>query len=218
MHMKQEKSCGAVVYRLRNETLDFLVEHMIQGHTSIPKGHVEGNETEEETAVREIREETRLEVKLDTVFRHEIHYSPYPGIMKQVIFFAAEAQAGEMKNQESEVSFLEWLPAEQAIQAVTYEDDRDVLSHAAVYLGIKHSVRVDPRALRLSSGSGLRYREHAVDIHSHAIVGVDDGAQTMQEALEQAGRSGQGSGSRDAGQAGNRMVLSRRHCEADPEP
>ncbi len=183
--MKQEKSCGAVVYRLRNETLDFLVEHMIQGHTSIPKGHVEGNETEEETAVREIREETRLEVKLDTVFRHEIRYSPYPGIMKQVIFFAAEAQAGEMKNQESEVSSLEWLPAEQAIRAVTYGDDRDVLSHAAVYLSVKHQVRMDFRNLCLSApGNGLRYHEHAVDIHSHAIVGVDDGAQTMQEALE----------------------------------
>lgn len=57
------------MHRFRNGTLYFLVEHMIQGHTSIPKGHVEGDETEEETAVREIREETGLKVKLDTAFQ-----------------------------------------------------------------------------------------------------------------------------------------------------
>ena len=41
---------------------------------------VEGEETEEETAIREIREETNLEVRLDTVFRHDIWYSPNEGI------------------------------------------------------------------------------------------------------------------------------------------
>ncbi len=137
--MKYEKSCGAVVYRFQNNQLFFLVEHMRLGHTSIPKGHVEGNETEAETAIREIREETNLEVRLDTVFRHEICYSPAKDTEKQVIFFAAEAVTGNMKNQECEVSALEWLPYEQAIRAVTYDSDKDVLNHAAVYLGAKHS-------------------------------------------------------------------------------
>lgn len=155
--MKYEKSCGAVVYRLQDGQLFFLIEHMKLGHISIPKGHVEGKETEEETAIREIREETNLEVKLDTVFRHEIYYSPYEGTKKQVIFFAAEALSGHMKNQECEVSSLEWLPYEKAITAVTYDTDKNVLSHAAIYLGRKHSVDVDQRNLLLSdSGSGIR--------------------------------------------------------------
>lgn len=99
--MINEKSCGAVVYRIGERGLFFLVEHMVQGHVSIPKGHVEGNETEEETAIREIREETGLEVRLDTVFRHDVYYSPGEGIRKQVIFFAAETAGGDMRNQES---------------------------------------------------------------------------------------------------------------------
>lgn len=70
--MRYEKSCGAVVYTFHQGYPFYLLEYMQKGHVSIPKGHVEENETEEETAVREIREETGLEVKLDTVFRHEI--------------------------------------------------------------------------------------------------------------------------------------------------
>ena len=132
--MKYEKSCGAVVYRFQDGRLFFLVEHMIQGHTSIPKGHVEGNETEAETAVREIREETNLRVRLDTAFRRETRYSPYEGIEKQVVFFTAEALSSDMKNQESEVSSLEWLPSEEAALAMTYDSDREVLSQAETYL------------------------------------------------------------------------------------
>jgi 8-oxo-dGTP pyrophosphatase MutT (NUDIX family) len=132
--MKYEKSCGAVVYRFQDGRLFFLVEHMIQGHTSIPKGHVEGNETEAETAVREIREETNLRVRLDTACRRETRYSPYEGIEKQVVFFAAEALSSDMKNQESEVSSLEWLPSEEAALAMTYDSDREVLSQAETYL------------------------------------------------------------------------------------
>ena len=141
--MKQEKSCGAAVYSIRGRTLFFLVEHMVKGHISIPKGHVEGRETEEETALREIREETGLEVSLDTGFRHEVHYSPEPGVNKQVIFFTAQAAGGEMKNQECEVSGLEWLPYNQAIATVTYDTDKEVLAHAAAYLAEKHALRMD---------------------------------------------------------------------------
>ena len=136
--MKHEKSCGAVVYRMEEGQIFFLVEHMRLGHISIPKGHVEGNETEEETARREIKEETNLDVRMDTAFRHEISYSPASGILKQVVFFAAEAVSMEMKNQECEVSGLEWLPQDEAIRAVTYGTDKEVLAHAVEYLGRKH--------------------------------------------------------------------------------
>ena len=183
--MKHEKSCGAVVYRIRYGYLEFLVEYMKKGHVSIPKGHVEGDETEEDTAVREIREETGLEVRLDTVFRHDVYYSPEEGVQKQVIFFVAEALSGDLKNQECEVTSLKWMPYDAAILEMTYDTDKDVLSHAAVYLGRKYHLWVNRAALCLSdSGEGLWYRENAVDIHGHIVVRVDDGAQTPEEAAE----------------------------------
>ena len=142
--MKYEKSCGAVVYTIRGGIPFFLAEHMIQGHTSIPKGHVEGNETEEETARREIKEETNLDVRLDTAFRHETSYSPGEGIQKQVVFFAAEAISQDLKNQECEVSSLEWMDYSTAIRAMTYESDKEVLRHAVAYLSDKHSLNLSP--------------------------------------------------------------------------
>ena len=132
--VRKEKSCGAVVYRTVNHRTEFLLEHMVQGHTSIPKGHVEDGETEEETALREIREETNLDVRLDTNFRHVITYSPAAAILKDVVFFVAEAKPGKMINQECEVTSLEWLPYEQAIAALTHASDRQTLEAAWNYL------------------------------------------------------------------------------------
>ena len=132
--VRKEKSCGAVVYRKDADGLRFLLEHMVQGHTSIPKGHVEPGETEEETALREIREETNLDVTLDTGFRHVITYSPGPDTVKDVVFFAAEAKPGRMVNQESEVASLEWMPFDRALEALTHESDRETLRRARDYL------------------------------------------------------------------------------------
>ena len=132
--MKHEKSCGAVVYRYAEGKPLFLIEHMALGHTSIPKGHVENGETEEETATREIREETNLEVELDSRFRHTVSYSPAPGIQKEVVFFIARAVSENLINQECEVSALEWLPYEEALAAMTYDTDRETLSEARRYL------------------------------------------------------------------------------------
>ena len=97
-------------------------------------GLVEMNETYEQAALREIREETNLEVDLDTAFRHMITYSPGEGIVKDVVFFIAEAKPGRMINQECEVTSLEWLPFEQALNALTHDSDRETLRAANEYL------------------------------------------------------------------------------------
>ena len=180
--MVHEKCCGAVVYKIEKGELFFLVERMVKGHTSIPKGHVEGDETEEETALREIREETNLEVRLDTTFRHEVDYSPAEGVTKTVVFFVAEPITDDLQKQESEVAALEWMPGQAAIRAVTYDSVREVLIHAAIYLERKYAQHWVP--LDVERYGRLWYREHAVDIHSHVLIGVDDGAQSMEEAIE----------------------------------
>jgi len=137
--MKHEKSCGAVVYKEGQGQIVFLVERMAAGHTSIPKGHVEDGETEEQTAIREIKEETNLDVTLDTGFRHTISYDPYPGIHKDVVFFIARAVSDALINQACEVSALEWLPYEEAYAAMTYDTDKETLTLAREYMGgVKH--------------------------------------------------------------------------------
>ena len=126
--MKQEKSCGAVVYRgKKGEREILLIRHKNGGHWAFPKGHVEKKETEEETALREIKEETGLDVKLKTKFRHSVTYSPKPGVTKDVIYFAAKAKSDSTKAQPEEVLEIRWEKPKEALETVTYENDRAVL-------------------------------------------------------------------------------------------
>ena len=127
--MKKEKSCGAVVFRQNGKEREILlIRHKNGGHWAFPKGHVENQETEEETALREIREETGLSVVLDTGFRRSVTYSPKSGVMKDVVYFAAEYHSGTPTAQPEEVMEIRWVKLEQAMQLVTYRDDKGVLT------------------------------------------------------------------------------------------
>lgn len=136
--MKQEKSCGAVIYREKEGKLKILlIRHKNGGHWAFPKGHVEKKETEEETALREIKEETGLKVKLDTGFRHVVTYSPKPDVMKDVVYFAAKADTKHVKAQEEEVTDVCWEEPEKALETVTYGNDRETLRRFLEYQGKK---------------------------------------------------------------------------------
>lgn len=132
--MLYEKSCGAAVFLQENGRRLYLVEIMRQGHISLCKGHVEGAETETETARREILEETGLQVSFLEGFRETIRYSPYPGCVKDVVFFVAETASRETVAQLSEVSSIRFLPLEEALSLLTYEDDRRILRAADQFL------------------------------------------------------------------------------------
>jgi len=133
--MIREKSCGAVIYYVHtNNEKYYLIERAKKGHKSLCKGHVENNETEIETALREIREETGLKVKIEDGFRETIEYAPYQGCMKEVVFFVARASSLEVTPQESEVSEIYWLPYTSAMSTLTHQSDKDVLTKAREFL------------------------------------------------------------------------------------
>lgn len=127
--MKEEKSCGAVIFR-EEERREYLVIHSVKGHWSLCKGHVEKNETEHETATREIREETGLSVEYVENFREVIRYSPYEDCMKDVVFFLGKVSGGTLTCQEEEVAEAKFLPYEAALARLTHESDREILQKA----------------------------------------------------------------------------------------
>ena len=60
-----ESSCGAVVYRdIKGEVRYLLIKNRRSAHWGFPKGHIEPGETKQQTAVREVLEETGIHVKL----------------------------------------------------------------------------------------------------------------------------------------------------------
>lgn len=134
--MKQEKSCGAVLYRERNGQRVYLVLHSTLGHWTLCKGHVEGRETERETAAREIREETGLKVHFREGFRQVIRYSPGPDCVKDVVFFAALAEDGPVSCQPEEVAEAVFLPVQEALDRLTHASDREVLTAAEAFLSV----------------------------------------------------------------------------------
>lgn len=130
--MKYEKSCGAVVFNGDK----VLVIQQVKGHWGFPKGHVEPGETEVETAKREIKEETNLDVEINDKYRYVEHYSPEEGIEKDVVFFIAEKTGGEIKVQEEEVLSTEWLLPKDALERVTYDSSKRILESVIKDLGL----------------------------------------------------------------------------------
>ena len=140
--IKKEKSCGAVVYKQIGKEYFFLIEKMNLGHYSLPKGHVENGETEIQTAKREILEETNLSLSIDENFRKVITYSPFPNIIKDVVFFIAKIESGIIKNQEIEVSNIYLLSFDKAYKLLTFKSDKKVLLEAYSYLIVHNLKRI----------------------------------------------------------------------------
>ena len=97
-----------------------------KGHWGFPKGHVEKDETEIETAIREVKEETNLDVEIDANKRYTMEYVTDKGTLKQVVLFIAKCTGGEIKAQECEVNDIKWLDFDEAMQTITYDNTREL--------------------------------------------------------------------------------------------
>lgn len=132
--MKHEKSCGAVIFREDNTRRFYLILKSTQGHTTLCKGHVEKNETEHQTAAREIMEETGLTVDFIDGFREVITYSPFQNCTKDVVFFLARVTGGTLTCQPEEVVDARFLPFDGALAALTHASDKVILQEAHRFL------------------------------------------------------------------------------------
>ena len=136
--METEKSCGAVVFTRENEAIRYVIVQSKEGVFGFPKGHMEAAETEEETALREIREETGLQVKLIDGFRTEdsypIHREGVPDVMKHVVYFLAEYENQLPIAQETELCGIHLMDYPTAISAFQFESSRRIIQEANEYL------------------------------------------------------------------------------------
>ena len=132
--MKKEKSCGAVIYNYFNGELCILLLRHNSGHWSFSKGHMKDCEKEEETAIREIKEETNLDVVLDNNFRFVNTYEPKEDVIKDVVYFVGYPVNYDVKIQTSEISDYKWLNSDKAYDLLTYDSDKEVLRKACEFI------------------------------------------------------------------------------------
>lgn len=134
--MTWEKSCGAVVFTKRNDQVKYLLVANLEGIYGFPKGHVEEGETETDTALREVREETSLMVRLIDGFRTtDEHAIPQKAdTMKQVVYFLGEYDGQEVAYQQEELSGTYLVSYEEAMGMFQFESSRRILREANAFL------------------------------------------------------------------------------------
>lgn len=124
-----EKSCGAVIYR--KTVKDGIKILLVKNHNgkcwTFPKGHIESNESEKQTALREIKEETGLTVTIEPNFRQTSIYRPFGKIKKQVVFFLARANEAAVNMQPSEIDYYLWVTVDEAMRLCSHENDTKIL-------------------------------------------------------------------------------------------
>lgn len=133
----REKSSGAIIYRKKGKAVKYLVLLYGAGHWDYVKGHVEPDEEEEETAMREAKEEAGIvDLNLVPGFKERISYvyaMRGKKTAKDVVYFLAETQTEEVKLSHEHTE-CRWEAFARAMKLVTYKTSRDVLKKADKFI------------------------------------------------------------------------------------
>lgn len=126
-----EKSCGAIVI---NEGKVLLIKS-VHGIYGFPKGYVENNETEKETAIRETKEETNLDIVIDENMRFAISYIVKGVINKDVVYYIAKPKNNiDLKPQEEEVAEVLWVNIEEVDNYLSFDNIKELWKDVLVKL------------------------------------------------------------------------------------
>ena len=129
-----EFSAGGVVVRGDDVAVIVPVKRDADGNKvlALPKGHVDGDETPEAAAIREVREETGIDAELVDELG-EVRYSyqrRHARVDKVVRFFLLEYRSGDVANHDHEIEDARWMPLDEAAHALTFPGEREMITRA----------------------------------------------------------------------------------------
>ena len=135
--MLSEKSCGAVVFFKKDELTKYLLLNYAAGHWDFVKGNVEPDESEKQTVVRELQEETGIaNAQFVEGFREPIAYfyrRQGLTIHKEVVFFVMESYTEKVQISFEHVGYV-WLGYQNAMEKLSFKNAKDVLQKAHEFL------------------------------------------------------------------------------------
>ena len=130
-----ESSCGAVVFRNdATEKKFLLIRNKRSAHWGFPKGHIEPGENNEQTAIREVLEETGINIRVLPNFKKCSEYTIQGRIEKSVSIFLAETDDVEYTIQPEEIEECGWFCYYDALKTLNYDNDKRILEQAKQYL------------------------------------------------------------------------------------
>lgn len=132
-----ERSYGIIPLMREGDAWRVLIILREKGFWEFPKGHGESGESAEQAAIRELKEETALNVvsflqKDPLIVEYEFERKGR-AVPKQVFYFIAEV-AGEFRNQKGEVEAGEWLSLEGAVEKLTFKNSKELCQKVIVLL------------------------------------------------------------------------------------
>lgn len=133
----EERSAGAVLFRMDNGKEMFLLLHYPAGHWDFPKGNIEKGEKELDTVRREVREETGIEdITIIDDFKKVIEYNYKRDsslVHKKVSYYVAECKTSKVTISFEHLGY-KWLGYEDAMKRLTFKNARIVLQSANEFL------------------------------------------------------------------------------------
>jgi 8-oxo-dGTP pyrophosphatase MutT (NUDIX family) len=131
---EQERSAGGVVVRGEQTIVIVPTRRGAQGQKvlALPKGHVDPGETPDQTALREVREETGVEASLVEKLGDVRYFYQRGGkrIFKRVTFYLFEYVGGSLDDHDDEVEEARWIPLSEAVRALSYDGEREMAERA----------------------------------------------------------------------------------------
>jgi uncharacterized protein involved in tolerance to divalent cations/ADP-ribose pyrophosphatase YjhB (NUDIX family) len=146
----REVSAGGVMYRKNSDQIQIALIH-VRNRWGLPKGHVEEGERIEETALREVREETGLEgrvvKKLGDIryaYRDKTKEGEPIRIYKRVHFYLLRYLKGDVRDHDHEVDEARWFPMDQVIKNLKFATERKMVHRALSILSTGDNQRIKP--------------------------------------------------------------------------
>ena len=137
METRSEVSAGGVVYRRAGDVIELALaaRRTRRGDLAwgLPKGMIEPVESDEQAALREVREETGLEAVVESDLGDVHYFYVWEGVRvrKRVRFFLMRATGGDVANHDTEMEDVRWFPLQGARRRATYRGEREMIERAA---------------------------------------------------------------------------------------
>ncbi|MCQ2463053.1 MAG: NUDIX domain-containing protein [Clostridia bacterium] len=131
-----ERSCGAVIYHDSQDGKRrfLLIKNKRSCHWGFPKGHIEDGENYEQTALREVKEETGLDIRLINGFSSKSNYTIQGKIDKTVIIFLGKSDTDAVTLQQEEIDDSRWVEFDDAMSLLNFENDKNIFKKAGDFL------------------------------------------------------------------------------------